>query len=187
MGYRGRSEQEVDRRIRRLRDDWGSFPVERATVVNEPWFFEHGCEMLAEGAIGGGGAWISDDDGRVALVQHPDEPDSWGLPMGGHEPGETMAETARREVWEEAGLECELTGVAVAERKRFVHEEDPARREYLLSVVFEGRATGGELDLYPERWEADEELLDVRWHESAPTNVVGWFEELVEDWDWPDD
>lgn len=184
--YLGRSEREVDRRIDRLREAWGPAELRRETELNDPAYFEHGLEILERGVIGGAGAWVSDADDRVLFIRHPSAPDQWGLPAGGHEPGETLAETARREVFEETCIECELTGLAFMERKRFVHEDDPQRRAYLLSVFFEGRKVGGEVRLDPSRWEDEEEILEARWFASPPESVHEWFVDLVAEWDWPE-
>lgn len=89
---------EVSRRLARLQNKYGSFTVHDETVENDPAFFEQGKQLAEEGWIGDAGAWVTDDENRVLLIRHADEPDEWGIPGGGHEPGETMEETARREV-----------------------------------------------------------------------------------------
>lgn len=62
----------------------------------------------------GAAAAIFDDQGRILLVRHNYERHNWEIPGGIGEPGESAAETARREVREEIGLDVEvvrLTGV----------------------------------------------------------------------------
>ncbi|WBL16983.1 NUDIX hydrolase [Sutcliffiella sp. NC1] len=49
------------------------------------------------------GAFVFDKDNRLLLQQRTDS-GSWGLPGGFMELGETVQETARREVFEETGL-----------------------------------------------------------------------------------
>lgn len=44
-----------------------------------------------------------DEEGRVLLARHQDY-DQWALPGGGIDPGETPADAAVREMWEETGL-----------------------------------------------------------------------------------
>jgi 8-oxo-dGTP pyrophosphatase MutT (NUDIX family) len=45
------------------------------------------------------------DDFQVLLLHKPRKKDSWQLPQGGSEDGETIRETALRELKEEAGIE----------------------------------------------------------------------------------
>jgi 8-oxo-dGTP diphosphatase len=47
-------------------------------------------------------------DGVEILVVHRPRYDDWTFPKGKRDPGETDEETARREVFEETGLGCEL-------------------------------------------------------------------------------
>jgi 8-oxo-dGTP diphosphatase len=53
-------------------------------------------------------------EGHVLLVQRAKEPylGKWSFPGGTIEPGETSREAARREAWEETGLEVEVLEVA---------------------------------------------------------------------------
>jgi 8-oxo-dGTP diphosphatase len=62
----------------------------------------------------GAAAAIFDREGRILLVRHNYERHNWEIPGGIGEAGESAADTARREVREELGLDVEvlrLTGV----------------------------------------------------------------------------
>jgi ADP-ribose pyrophosphatase YjhB (NUDIX family) len=66
--------------------------------------------------IGVGGVVVN-DKGEVLMVKEKTSPSdqyqgSWKLPGGLADPGESFAQTARREVFEETGVESELVGVA---------------------------------------------------------------------------
>lgn len=66
--------------------------------------------------IGVGGVVVN-DKGEVLMVKEKTSPSdqyqgSWKLPGGLADPGESFAQTARREVMEETGVESELVGVA---------------------------------------------------------------------------
>lgn len=169
-----RSRRAVDAELRRLREVYGEFPVLDVTRLNDPEFFEHGVEYFENGHRGAAGARVTDEEKGVLLIRHPRNPETWTLPGGGHEPGESFAETARREVWEETGVECEPTGLWRAVRKRFVRRDDPQRRGYLLELFFTADRVGGEAGRYPERWddEQDEEILAVDWFEQPPANAL---------------
>jgi len=112
------------------------------------------------------------DDSRVLLIRHEGAPERWGHPGGGHEPGERIEATARRELREETGVEVTLTDVVYARRKTIVLETDPDQRYYMLTVVFEAEYRGGDIAI------GDDEILEAKWFESLPENV----NELVADY-----
>ena len=61
-------------------------------------------------------------DGRILLLKYQqDDETAYLFPGGGHEPGETLAETAHREVLEETGLTVEVG------RLLAVHEYQPSK------------------------------------------------------------
>lgn len=62
----------------------------------------------------GCGAAICDEAGRLLLIQRLRQPEAgaWGLPGGKIDFGEPAAETARREIAEELGIEIEILGLA---------------------------------------------------------------------------
>ena len=168
-----RSRRDLDAELRRLRAVYGEFPVRRVTACNDPEFFEHGVEYVESGHRGAAGARVTDSEGCILLTREARAPETWILPGGGHEPGESFEETARRELWEEAGVDIDVTGVWRADRKRFVHREEPQRRGYLLELFFTAEAVGGEAGVYPDRWdEGNEEVLDARWFDSVPENAA---------------
>ncbi|MBN2549001.1 MAG: NUDIX domain-containing protein [Anaerolineales bacterium] len=77
-------------------------------------------------------------DGKVLLVRREDF-DLWALPGGRVEAGETLAQAARREVYEESGLEVRLS------RLLGVYSDPGWFQRGLHVAVFIGNATGGSL------------------------------------------
>ena len=55
-------------------------------------------------------AVVTDEQDRIALIRRRDN-DLWALPGGGMELGESIVDTAVREVKEETGLDIEVTGL----------------------------------------------------------------------------
>jgi len=99
-------------------------------------------------------------DGRVLLVHRP-KYDDWSLTKGKLEPGESWEEAALREVEEETGVDCELTGYAGTT----LYEVDGAPKEvryYLMTPVGEARAQN-EVD--EVRWVALPEAAGLLTHE----------------------
>lgn len=103
-------------------------------------------------------AVITDDGGRVLLVLRGTEPEKgrWSVPGGSVEPGETLAEAAAREAFEETGLRVsvgrELWCVTI-----------PAGDGRVFEVHdFAATVTGGELapgdDADDARWVTPAEL-----------------------------
>lgn len=167
-----RTRRALDDRIDDLREQFGGFPVVDATRLNHPDFFEHGVEMFESGIRGAAGARVIDEDGRLLLIRDDRDPETWVLPGGGHEPCERFPETAEREVWEETGVDCEVTGVWRAVRKRFVRGDDPQRRGYLLEILFTADAVAGQATVDPERLDDGENVLEVGWFENVPDNAI---------------
>ena len=92
-------------------------------------------------------------DGRVeVLIVHRPAYDDWTLPKGKADPGESDEACALREVVEETGLRCAITG-AVGETRY----EDPRGRAKVVRY-FAMELTGGSIVL-------EHEVDDVRWVE----------------------
>lgn len=112
--------------------------------------------------IGGiAGAAVTDADGRVLAVDVSYNSRDWQTPGGVVEPGDSLADAARREVREETGIDAELTGLLYT---RPVHYQYDAGVAVLPMAVFTARKAGGEARV-PERTIPDgrEEIADVRW------------------------
>jgi 8-oxo-dGTP pyrophosphatase MutT (NUDIX family) len=89
-------------------------------------------------------AVIFDAAGRVLLHQRGDN-GHWGLPGGGVELGESVAEAVVREVYEETGYTVavvRLVGVYSDPQHSVVHYADGNVVQY-VSCLFECRITGG--------------------------------------------
>jgi 8-oxo-dGTP pyrophosphatase MutT (NUDIX family) len=102
---------------------------------------------------------IRDCDGRILLVRHVEG--RWMLPGGAIDPGETPADAARRECWEEAGVLVEperILGVYGGPEAAITYENG-SRAMYVVTI-FEARLLEGE-----PRPDHDE------------TDDVGWFDE----------
>ena len=86
---------------------------------------------------------VRDDAGRVLLVRHSNG-DVWVTPGGAVEPAEIPAEAAVREMWEETGLEVELTRVlGVYGGPDFIVAYENGDRVSYLMVFFEATPVAG--------------------------------------------
>ncbi len=83
-------------------------------------------------------------DGRYVVIQKPSYPkNAFRAPSGGVRRGEPVEAGAKREAWEETGLEVELTRYLLRVRAIFTCDGEA---EQWVSHVFAARAIGGSLE-----------------------------------------
>lgn len=86
-----------------------------------------------------------DERGRILLAKHQDG-DQWALPGGGIDPGETPADTAVREMWEETGLLVEpMRVLGVYGGPAFCVTYPNGDQIASVDTLFECRVLGGDL------------------------------------------
>lgn len=119
----------------------------------------------------GAGAFIRNDDGRVLLVRRADS-GNWTLPGGMQDIGESLPQTAVREVLEETGLEVEITGligIYTDPGHVMAYDDGEVRQEF--AVLFSARVTGGMEAVSEEstglQWADPAELDDLQIHPSV--------------------
>jgi ADP-ribose pyrophosphatase YjhB (NUDIX family) len=114
------------------------------------------------------GCVLRDAEGRVLLMRRSDN-GLWGLPGGGVEPGESVAEAVAREVYEETGLTIRprrLVGV-YSDPNRIVryadgNEYQPVALNFLCELV-EGTPRPSDEALAVEWFPADALPDDLLW------------------------
>lgn len=100
-------------------------------------------------------AVVVDDDGRILLQRRRDN-DLWALPGGGMEIGESIGETAAREVREETGFEVQplyVIGVYSDPKHVFAYDDGEVRQEFSVCVACQ--LLVGELSVSNESHEVD--------------------------------
>lgn len=165
MSLADRSARAVDRALARLGREYGDVPTVETEWRLDAEEHDRTVARFEAGSLGGAGAWVVRDDGAgpaALMVRHEGET-GWSEPAGKHEPGESLAATARRETREETGIDCEPTGVVRAQRAVHVAEDrEPLCR---LVVVFAAEYVGGEV-----RPRAGE-IAGVGWFRSHPEDL----------------
>ena len=120
-------------------------------------------------------AIVRDDDGRVLMI-HKTDNDLWALPGGGHEIGESIAETVVREVKEETGYDVEVIGISgTYTNPRHVMAYDDGEVRQQFSIAFRAKLIGGDARTSSEskevRWVAPEELAALDIHPSMRLRI----------------
>ncbi len=114
---------------------------------------------------------IVTDDARRILMIHKTDNDRWALPGGGHEPGESIAETVVREVKEETGYDVEvetITGTYTNPGHVMSYDDGEVRQQF--SIAFRARLVGGHKQTSDEssevEWLTVEQIEDLDLHPS---------------------
>lgn len=101
-------------------------------------------------------AFIQDDEGRILMIRRTDN-DLYSIPGGQLELGETLSQAAVREVREETGIECEVTGViGLYSNPNHVIAYDDGEVRQEFSICFRAKSSGGSLRV-------SDESKEVRW------------------------
>ena len=161
-----RSRERVNDWLAELRERYGAFERAEKRWELAPDAYEASHDRIAKGANGGAGIWATDDGGRVLLVRNEGE-EGWADPGGKREGGESFEEAARREVREETGVDCEITGLREVHVLELADETDSDRPTLAsLIAVFDGVRVGGT----PRPREG--EIAEVGWFETCPDTVL---------------
>ncbi|MFC6825962.1 NUDIX hydrolase [Halopelagius fulvigenes] len=169
MSIRERSERKVEETVCRLEDEYEEFTVVEKTWEHSGERYDNIGERFEQGTLGGAGVWLTNENGEVLLVRNEGDK-GWGDPGGKAEVGESYEATAKREVKEETGAECRLTGlcdVHIIENQN-AESDDPSVFE--LIVTFHGELNGGELR------PREGEIAEMDWFAKPPENVL--FDEI---------
>jgi ADP-ribose pyrophosphatase YjhB (NUDIX family) len=110
--------------------------------------------------ISGADAAVIDENGRILLIQRADN-GHWAMPGGALEVGETPAQGALREAYEETGIRCELTGMAGVWDSRLC---GTVSRHHLYQFVFLARPLNKNT---PESPIHPQETLGMAWFTAA--------------------
>jgi len=125
--------------------------------------FDRALERGDDGAWGVG-ALVADGD-RILFVR---EDDTWLLPGGRLEAGETPAEGARREVREETGVDVEITGLGAVAEQTFQREGgDDSFEFYFATFLAEPTST----DLAADPGRPGEGIDEAAWRAAVPENT----------------
>ncbi|MET8540299.1 NUDIX domain-containing protein [Kitasatospora sp. NPDC004799] len=108
-------------------------------------------------------AVVTDAEGRLLLI-HKTDNDLWALPGGGHDIGESVADTVIREVREETGVDVEVAsvvGLYTDPGHVMAYDDGEVRQQF--SICFRARPVGGTL-------RTSSESKEVRWVDPADLN-----------------
>jgi 8-oxo-dGTP pyrophosphatase MutT (NUDIX family) len=119
---------------------------------------------------------VTNDAGEILLIRRTDN-DNWSLPGGAMDLGESLSQAGIRETKEEAGIDCEITGLVgiYTDPKHVLHytSNDEVRQE--LSIVLTGIPVGGQPASSDESsevcWVAKENVRDYNMDRSMRLRV----------------
>ncbi|MGY4917611.1 NUDIX hydrolase [Streptomyces sp. 900116325] len=103
---------------------------------------------------------VRDDSGRLLLI-HKTDNDLWALPGGGHDIGESVADTVVREVAEETGIAVKVDsviGLYTNPQHVIAYDDGEVRQQF--SICFRAHPVGGSL-------RTSSESKEVRWIDPA--------------------
>lgn len=130
---------------------------------------------LASSVVPSVTAIVTNEAGDILMI-HKTDNDRWALPGGGHDVGESIADTVVREVKEETGVDVEVTGIVgtfTDPRHVMAYDDGEVRQQF--SICFTTRLIGGELRTSSEskevQWVPRDELHALDIHPSMRKRI----------------
>lgn len=158
------AEQQAEQAYHRLREAYSEFlePTHRRTV-SRPRFRTLTQRIVETGTPFGAHTIVYRPSGELLLVRHQGV-DRWVLPGGGVRSGETFRETAERELTEEAGIEADYDGLAMATRVELACGEHTT---WGVMPTFQARAKTTD----PTINDPDDEIVAADWFAELPADT----------------
>ena len=129
----------------------------------------------ANSLVVGSSAIVVDDENRIILQRRSDS-GNWALPGGVMDIGETLADSAIREVKEETGFDVQIeriVGVYSDPGHVFAYDDGEVRQEF--SICLACTIAGGSLQVSSESTAVDlfafEDVADMQMHESIRIRI----------------
>ncbi|WP_374776678.1 NUDIX domain-containing protein [Streptomyces sp. NBC_01310] len=120
-------------------------------------------------------AVVRDGQGNVLLI-HKTDNNLWALPGGGHDAGESIAQTVVREVQEETGISVvveDVVGLYTDPQHVMAYDDGEVRQQF--SICFHARPVGGSLRTSSEskevRWVSPADLHELDIHPSMRLRI----------------
>ncbi|WP_172383587.1 NUDIX hydrolase [Streptomyces sp. MNP-20] len=120
-------------------------------------------------------AVVVNSSGELLMIHRTDN-DLWAIPGGGHDVGESIADTVVREVEEETGIKVvvqDIVGLYTNPHHVMAYDDGEVRQQF--SICFRARPVGGELRTSSEskevRWVPSEEIARLNIHPSIRLRI----------------
>ncbi len=125
-------------------------------------------------------AIVTDTQGSILLILRTDN-GYWSIPGGGVIPGESLKAATAREVKEETGIDCEVTGlVGIYSNPNHVAAYDDGEVRQEFSICFTTRLVGGDISTSSESAEvkfvASDDIKQLRMHPSIQLRIRHYLE-----------
>jgi ADP-ribose pyrophosphatase YjhB (NUDIX family) len=109
---------------------------------------------------------VTNDQDQILLIRRSDN-DNWAVPGGAVDLGESLTQAAVREVKEETGIDCQVTGLVgiYSDPRHVVYYTSNSEARQEFSIVLTARAVAG----LPT---TSDESAEVRW--VRPSDLTGY-------------